>query len=141
MEFIAGEKDNCMTKTVDISGMDELRSRYGYEWGCQVIMFRALHWLRNQGSNLDTPNFKMFSNITGIMLPSNSSAEDMEKFALDHTKLREFGATGAMVQYSLMHAMKRAELGEDAYFAEFKDLPDRVFEFDEQDAFEPTIVV
>jgi hypothetical protein len=33
-------------RVADISGMDPERKRYDYEWGCQVIMLRALHWMR-----------------------------------------------------------------------------------------------
>ena len=122
-------------KTVDITGMDREHGRYGYEWGCQVLMFRALHWLRARPKDMALPQFIHYKNITGLMPPSNTQAEEMENFALDHDKVREFGATGAMVQYAMMHAMKRFELGEDGYFAEFKDDPQRIFEFDEKDAF------
>jgi hypothetical protein len=122
-----------VTKTVDISGMDESRSQYGYEWGCQVLMFRALDWLRKHPD--DNTRFQSFKNIVGLMTPDNEAAKEMEKFALDHAKIREFGATGAMVQYALLHAMQRNKLGEEAYFAEFADQPDRIFEFDEREAF------
>ena len=122
-------------KTVDITGMDREHGRYGYEWGCQVLMFRALHWLRARPKDMALPQFIHYKNITGLMPPSNTQAEEMVNFALDHDKVREFGATGAMVQYAMMHAMKRFELGEDGYFAEFKDDPQRIFEFDEKDAF------
>jgi hypothetical protein len=122
-----------MTKTVDISGMDAKRSQYGYEWGCQVLMFRALDWLKkHEGENA---RFKGFKNITWLMLADNEAAKEMEKFALDHEKIREFGATGAMVQYALLHAMQRHKLGEDGYFAKFAEQQDRIFEFDEQEAF------
>lgn len=121
-------------KTVDISGMDESRRQYGYEWGCQVLMFRALDWLKRNGSQ--HPEFKSFKNIVGLMVPGNDAAKEMEDFALDHAKLREFGATGAMVQYALSHAMHRYNMGEEAYFAEFKDAPERIFEFDEKEAVE-----
>jgi len=69
------------------------------------------------------------------MLPDNEAAKELENFALDHEKVREFGATGAMVQYALLHAMQRNKLGEDAYFAEFADQPERIFDFDESEAF------
>jgi hypothetical protein len=120
-------------KTVDISGMDELRSQYGYEWGCQVLMFRALDWLKQHQEK--DPKFHGFKNVTGLMLADNPDAKEMENFALDHEKIRDFGATGAMVQYSLLHALQRHARGEDGYFAEFADQPDRIFEFDENEAF------
>lgn len=122
-----------MTKTVDISGMDPQHSQYGYEWGCQVLMFRALQWLRTQPKDFTEPLFTHYKNIIGIMPPSNPAAHQMEEFAIDHEKLREFGATGAMVQYALMHAMQRFKLGENAYFAAVE--PDRIFDFDESEAF------
>jgi hypothetical protein len=121
-------------RTVDISGMDESRSRFGYEWGCQVLMFRALDWLKKRSADAPQPDFKMYRNITGIMTPENEAARQMEDYALDHEKIREFGATGAMVQYSLIHALKRFQLGEEKYFAEFQDQPDRIYEFDEAEA-------
>ena len=122
-----------MTKTVDISGMDKSRAQYGYEWGCQVIMFRALEWLKCHAAK--NPKFHSYKNITGILAPDNEDAKEMEKFALDHEKVREFGATGAMVQYALLHAMQRNKLGEEGYFAEFADDPERIFDFNEGDAF------
>ena len=123
-------------RTVDISGMDESRSRFGYEWGCQVIMCRALHWLRQRPKDSQVPLIRSFKNITGLTVPANRVAEEMTNFALDHEKLREFGATGAMVQYGIAHALKRFELGDAAYFKEFSDDPGRVYEFDEHDAFD-----
>lgn len=121
-------------KTVDISGMDPNRAQFGYEWGCQVIMARALEWLKNRPKDSSWPDFKQYRNITGIMTPENMAAREMEDYALNHEKIREFGATGAMVQYALLHAMHRFELGEEGYFAEFKDQPERIFEFDEKEA-------
>jgi len=122
-------------KTVDISGMDKARAQFGYEWGCQIIMFRGLHWLRSRPTEKELPRITEFKNITGITKNENAAADAMEDFALNHPKLREFGATGAMVQFSLGHAMKRAELGDEAYFDFFRDCPDRIFEFDETEAF------
>lgn len=124
-----------MTRTVDISGMDKSRAKFGYEWGCQVIMFRALKFLRGMPKDSGLPDFRQWKNITGLMLPENDKAKQLEDYALDHEKLKEFGATGAMVQFSLTHAMKRFELGDKAYLAEFSDQPERIFDFDEQDAF------
>jgi hypothetical protein len=122
-------------KTVKISGMDRSHERYSYEWCCQVILFRALKWLRERPEGSEYPRIISFRNITGITIPENKAAKDLEKFALDHPKLREFGATGAMVQFSIGHAMKRSELGDIYYFGQFKDEPDRVFDFDELEAF------
>jgi hypothetical protein len=122
-----------MAKTVDISGMAKSRSQYGYEWGVQVIMFRALDWLRKHPEQ--NVRFQGFKNVTGLMLPDNEAAKELEKFALDHEKVREFGATGAMVQYAILHAMERNNLGEEAYFAAFADSPERIYDFDESEAF------
>lgn len=122
-------------RTADISGMDPSRKQFGYEWGCQVIMFRALRWLRERSEGSEFPRIRSFKNIIGVTQPANKAAQDMESFALNHPKLKEFGVTGAMVQYSIAHAMKRAELGETAYFAEFSETPDRIYDFDESDAF------
>lgn len=113
--------------------MDPKRARFGYEWGCQVLMFRALDWLRKNAEQ--NPKFHGFKNVAGLMLPDNDAAKEMEDFALDHERVREFGATGAMVQYSLLHAMQRNARGEEGYFREFADSPERIFEFDESDAF------
>jgi hypothetical protein len=122
-----------VTRTIDISGMDPQRGRYGYEWGTQVLMFRALEWLRSHKDK--DPKFRSYKNITGILEATNPDAKEMENFALDHAKIKEFGATGAMVQYAMLHALQRFARGEDGYFAEFKDDPERFFEFDEADAF------
>jgi hypothetical protein len=131
-DYYAAKNGGGMTRTVDISGMDPSRKQYGYEWGCQVLMFRALHWLKKHEA--EDPKFHTFKNVTGLLMPDNDAAKAMEAFALDHEKIREFGATGAMVQYALIHALQRFRLGEEKYFAEFGDDPDRVFEFDESEA-------
>ncbi|MDE2104528.1 MAG: hypothetical protein KGL39_45250 [Patescibacteria group bacterium] len=122
-------------KTVDISGMDAKRERLGYEWGCQVLMFRALQWLRDQPRDFEYPSIGTYENVVGVSVPLNDSAERMTKFALDHQTLREFGPTGAMVEASLEHARQRFMHGDDAYFAMFADEPERVFDFDLREAF------
>lgn len=58
----------------------------------------------------------------------------MEDYALNHDKLREFGATGAMVQFAISHAMRR-NVDEKSYFASLDAAGRRVFDFDERDAF------
>lgn len=125
-----------MTKTVDISGFDAGRKRYGYEWGCQVICMRALRWLRAHAVEASIPTHLEFKNIVGLSIPSNEAARQMEAYILDYPKLREFGATGAMVQAAIAHAKMRFQHGDDWYFNEFKDEPGRTYEFDERDAFD-----
>lgn len=107
-------------KTVDISGMDDSHAQYGYEWRIQIILFRALRWLKNIKPEMEVPRIIYFKGITGLTQPGNKAAEELERFALDHPKLHEFGATGAMVEFAIKHAMKRAELGDEAYFEHFK---------------------
>lgn len=124
-------------RTVDISGMDPERKQFGYEWGCQVILCRALSWLRERPEGAEWPRIRYFKNITGLTQPANKAAKELETFALDHAKVREFGATGAMVQFAIGHAMKRAELGDEAYFKELGPhrQPQDFFEFDDTEAF------
>lgn len=122
-------------KTVDISGMDPKRERYGYEWGCQVLMFRALDYLRKHPDG--NAKFHGFKNITGIMIADNDTAKEMEKYALAHQKIKEYGATGAMVQYALLHALQRFKMGDEKYFAELSERPaEDFYDFDVTDAFE-----
>jgi hypothetical protein len=97
-------------------------------------MFRALNWLKNNAESKN-PKFHGYKNITGVMVADNPDAKEMEEFALNHDKIREMGATGAMVQYSFTHALQRHRKGENGYFKEFENDPKRIFEFDEDEAF------
>lgn len=122
-------------KTVTISGPDEPQKRFSYEWGCQVILARGLRWLQRNAVEREVPERRESAILVGVSEPANSSAREMEKYAMDHEGLRACGATRAMVQFSLRHAIERFKRGDEAYFAEFADDPGRIFEFDEADAF------
>ena len=115
--------------------MDAKRERYGYEWGCQVIVARSLRWMREHAVESEFPKHTEFRDITGIAIPENEAAKKMEDYILQHEKLHEFGVTGAMMQYSIRHAKYRFFHGDDKYFDQFRDKPDKIFDFDESDAF------
>jgi len=140
----ASNSNPQVIKTVDISGFTPEdapqgcpppREPGGYEWGCQIIKARALKWLKENGIERELPTFVSFTQVYGLCWPVNKPAEELEKYALDHSGLREFGATGAMVQASLVHAWMQFKLGDAAYLAEFE--ADRIFDFDIAQAFEP----
>jgi hypothetical protein len=123
----------------DISGMDG-RENGGYEWGCQVICARALRFLHQVKESGEFPEFHSYRNITGILSPDNAAAKKMEDFILAHEKLREFGMTGVMHQFGIMHAMKIFELGREGYLKALREGENArgdedFFEFDDADAF------
>lgn len=126
-------------KVCDISGMGG-REFGGYEWGCQVIRARALRFLQQQKTESELPVHKGLKGVTGIFLADNKKAEEMDKYVADHPKLREFGMTGAMHQYGIMHARALFELGPQEYERQLRAGPDGrtdedFFEFNEADAF------
>lgn len=90
-------------KVADISGMGG-REFGGYEWGCQVIRARALRFLQSIPAESPFPEHHGFEGITGILVSDNDRAREMDKFIEAHPKLQEFGMTGAMHQYGIMHA-------------------------------------
>ena len=126
-------------KVCDISGMGG-RENGGYEWGCQVVRARALRFLQQAKESGEFPEFHSFKNITGILVGDNAAAKKLDEYILQHEKLREFGMTGAMHQFGIMHAMKIFELGWDGYFAALTEGddgrgPEDFYEFEEDDAF------
>lgn len=126
-------------RVCDISGMGG-REHGGYEWGCQVVCLRALRFLQQQKTEGEMPNHKMFENVTGIAIPSNDSAKQMDEFILAHPKLREFGMTGAIHQYAIMHAQAIFTYGREGYERILREGEDGrkeedFFEFNEAEAF------
>lgn len=124
-------------KVCDISGMGG-REDHGYEWGCQVICARALAFMQQCKTEGQFPTYTEFQNITGIAMPNNAKAQEMDDYILAHPLLREFGMTGAMHQFGVGHARKIFELGRDEYLrqlAEHRQDPDCFFEFEWDDAF------
>jgi hypothetical protein len=123
----------------DISGMGG-RENGGYEWGCQVVCARALRFLQQAKESGEFPEFHSYKNITGVLSADNDAAKKMDEFILRHEKLREYGVTGAMHQFGVMHAMKIFELGREGYFKALMEGDDGrksedFFEFEEDDAF------
>lgn len=124
-------------KVCDISGMGG-REDHGYEWGCQVICARALAFMQKCKTESEFPTYTEFQNITGIAMPDNAKAREMDDFILAHPLLREFGMTGAMHQFGIGHARKIFELGRDEYLkqlSEHRKDPECFFEFEWDDAF------
>jgi len=120
----------------DISGMGG-REFGGYEWGCQVICARALRFLTNMKTESQFPKFAELQKVAGLCIADNERAREMDKYILQHAKLREFGMTGAMHQFALHHAMTIFTLGRDEYLREARAHrpPEHFFEFDDSDAF------
>lgn len=126
-----------MTKVADISGMGG-REFGGYEWGCQVIRAHALRFLQQLRPETPFPEHHGFQGVTGILVSDNDIAKKMDDFILAHPKLKEFGVTGAMHQYGVIHAKKWHELGWDQYERQLREAgrtDDDFFEFNEADAF------
>jgi hypothetical protein len=126
-------------KVADISGMGG-RENGGYEWGVQVICARALRFLQQAKESGEFPKFHTYQNIVGVLAGDNAAAKKLDEFILQHEKLREFGMTGAMHQFGIMHALKIHELGREEYLRQLTEGanargPEDFFEFDEADAF------
>lgn len=124
-------------KVCDISGMGG-RDNGGYEWGCQVIRARALRFLNGIPSESELPKHSSFENITGILVSDNAKAKEMDDFVCDHPKLKEFGMTGAMHQFGIMHAKAWHKLGREEYERQLREAgrtDEDFFEFDESQAF------
>lgn len=121
----------------DISGMGG-REDEGYEWGCQVVCARALAFMQKCKTEGQFPTYTEFQNITGIAIPDNAKAREMDEFILAHPKLREYGMTGAMHQYGIGHARKIFELGREEYLKQLREYgrtDEDFFEFEYEDAF------
>jgi hypothetical protein len=123
-------------KVCDISGMGG-RENGGYEWGCQVICARALAFMQKCKTEGQFPTYTEFKNITGIAIPDNDKAQEMDDFIIAHPKLHEYGMTGAMHQYGIAHARKIFELGREEYLKQLEPhrTPEDFFDFEYEDAF------
>lgn len=124
-------------KVCDISGMGG-RENGGYEWGCQVICARALRFLNQAKESGEFPSFHTYQNIVGVLAGDNEAAKKLDDYILQHEKLSEYGMTGAMHQFGIMHALKIHELGRDEYFRQLREAgrtDDDFYEFEEDDAF------
>jgi len=120
----------------DISGMGG-RENGGYEWGCQVIALRTLRFCQQAKESDEFPRFHGYENIVGVLSADNEAAKKLDDFILQHEKLREFGMTGAMHQYGVLHGLKLFELGREKYLEELRKdrKPEDFYEFEEDDAF------
>jgi len=112
----------------------------GYEWGCQVIRARALRFLERIPAESSLPKHHSYKNVTGLLVADDDKAKAMDEFIMDHPKLKEFGVTGAMHQYGIMHATMWHRLGWDEYERILREGEDGrtdedFFEFNEADAF------
>jgi len=126
-------------KVTDISGMGG-RENGGYEWGCQVICARALRFLQMEKESGEFPKFHSYQNVAGLLVGDNDAAKRLDDYILKHEKLREFGMTGAMHQFGIMHAMKIFELGREEYEKQLREGEsgrgdEDFFDFEEDDAF------
>lgn len=126
----------AIVQVCDISGMGG-REHGGYEWGCQVIAARTARFLKQAKESGEYPQFHSYKNVTGLLVGDNDAAKKLDEFILQHELLKEFGMTGAMHQFGIMHGMKLFELGRDGYLAELRKVreDESFFEFDEADAF------
>lgn len=126
-------------KVADISGMGG-REFGGYEWGCQVICARALRFLQRNATESELPRHGMLKGVIGLAVADNPKAIAMDEYIAAHPKLQEFGMTGAMHQYGIMHAQAIFQLGRKEYERKLREGPDGrteedFYEFDERDAF------
>ena len=116
------------------------RENGGYEWGCQVICARALRFLKQAKESGEFPRFHGYENIVGVLSSDNEAAKQLDDYILKHEKLREYGMTGAMHQYCIMHALKIHELGREEYTRQLREgknprTDEDFFEFDDDEAF------
>lgn len=106
-------------KTVDISGMGG-----GYENECQKMFWAGVEFLKNEPGEL---RFKQYENVHGLI---DSSSDDRTQRLENHIVKASDDCTGAMVHSCMLHLLFVSKNGLENWLNEFKDQPERVFEWD-----------
>lgn len=110
------------TDMVEVSGFGG-----SYEEGCRLMVLAGVEWLaQHPGAK---PKVSHYRNVMGIDHDDNVYAEQLTKAMLDapyndngtQTTVGKYGATGAMVQYSKMHALRANAVGWDEYCRESRE--------------------
>lgn len=99
-------------KTVDVSGMGG-----GYESTCQAMIKAGIDWQRENGA-LTKEEFAD---------ENNPRTKAFEKALI---KAADDDCTGAMYYTAKNHAFQRFTKGDDWYFRQFSDEPDRIYYWD-----------
>ena len=98
-----------------------------YEGACRVMVLAGIDWFeQNKESN---PRFGEYENVTGIIDANNDAAKAMVKHMIDAADAyaKECGdgggVTGAMVQYTVHHAMYAFREGWEKYQRLRREMP------------------
>jgi len=98
-----------------------------YEAGCRAMVLAGVEWiLTHQDAK---PSWSTPRGLIGVDLDENDDCKAMEAAMLaapltidgKETTVDEYGATGAMVQFSKRHVMRAAKVGWEAYCKESRD--------------------
>lgn len=116
-------------KTVDISGMGG-----GYENVCQRMLKNGREFLKKHGEL--KASLHGYANIYGVCDVKGEDAEALEKAVMEGIE----DCTGAMHQAVMGHLFFIAKSGEEKWLGEFKDTPERIYEWDGTPASCPGVV-
>ncbi len=104
--------------------MDEISGFGGsYEEGCRRMVSAGVAWLDENPALKHAVMFEEYKNVVGIAIPRGEPAKELEDAMLGApiyvdgklTTCGEYGVTGAMMQYSVHHAIHAEKLGWPAY--------------------------
>lgn len=98
-----------------------------YEEGCRLMVLAGVEFLANHAG--EAPRVSHLQGVTGLDRNDNETAEKLERAMLDapitadgeQTTCGKYGVTGAMVQYSKLHAIRANHAGWDAYCRESRE--------------------
>lgn len=101
-----------MNKYIFTNDMKEISGLGGqYEECCRKMVIAGLEWFdENEGKS---PKFITFRGITGVCQSDNEDAKELSEVMVK--AVAEFGATGAMHQYTVHHVMWIIKNGWDEY--------------------------
>lgn len=111
-------------KTISISGFGG-----GYENECQRMLWNGINYLREQkliGEINTGIEFQSFENVYGACFPKGEPAEKLSEAVMRGID----EATGAMHHAVMGHLMFICKMGTEKWFEEFRDLPERIFDWD-----------
>lgn len=117
-------------KTIDVSGFGG-----SYENACQQMLWAGVDWL---DKNPGPITFEEIENVTGIIF-TKDRAKELEFYIVDAVKGER--PSGAMVHCVMGHLRFISKNSLSKWLDEFKDMPDRVFEWDGTESSIPTAII
>lgn len=114
------------TMTVDMTEISGFGGNY--EAGCRAMVLAGVEWLATHPDA--KPSWSNPRGLIGVDLDENDDCKAMEEAMLaapltidgKNTTVNEYGATGAMMQFSKRHVMRAHRVGWDAYCKESREI-------------------